>query len=143
MDHGIFIASYRTFHHGMGALEYAASVFVVPGLSCSTSCGILCPHAISEAGISEAPEAKARRRQWHPTPVLLPGKSHGLRSLVGCSPWGSTESDTTEQLHFHFSLSCMGEGNATHSSVLAWRIPGMEEPVGLPSMGSPHRVGHD
>ena len=111
MDHGIFIASYRTFHHGMGALEYAASVFVVPGLSCSTSCGILCPHAISEAAISEAPEAKARRRQWHPTPVLLPGKSHGLRSLVGCSPWGRTESDTTEQLHFHFSLSCIGEGN--------------------------------
>ena len=51
------------------------------------------------------------RRQWHPTPVLLPGKSHGWRSLVGCSPWGHTESDTTEQLHFHFSLSCIGEGN--------------------------------
>ena len=52
-----------------------------------------------------------RRRQWHPTPVLLPGKSHGRRSLVGCSPWGCEESDTTEQLHFHFSLSCIGEGN--------------------------------
>ena len=52
-----------------------------------------------------------RRRQWHPTPVLLPGKSHGWRSLVGCSPWGRKESDTTEQLHFHFSLSCIGEGN--------------------------------
>ena len=51
------------------------------------------------------------RRQWHPTPVLLPGKSHGRRSLVGCSPWGLEESDTTEQLHFHFSLSCIGEGN--------------------------------
>ena len=51
------------------------------------------------------------RRQWHPTPVLLPGKSHGWRSLVGCSPWGHSESDTTEQLHFHFSLSCIGEGN--------------------------------
>ena len=37
-----------------------------------------------------------RRRQWHPTPVLLPGKSHGRRSLVGCSPWGRTESDMTE-----------------------------------------------
>ena len=47
-----------------------------------------------------------QRRQWHPTPVLLPGKSHGWRSLVGCSPW-----DTTERLHFHFSLSCIGEGN--------------------------------
>ena len=52
-----------------------------------------------------------RRRQWHPTPVLLPGKSHGRRSLVGCSPWGCYESDTTEWLHFHSSLSCIGEGN--------------------------------
>ena len=51
------------------------------------------------------------RRQWHPTPVLLPGKSHGQRSLVGCSPGGLEESDTTERLPFHFSLSCIGEGN--------------------------------
>jgi len=51
------------------------------------------------------------RRQWHPTPVLLPGKSHGRRSLVGCSPWGRWELDTTERLDFHFSLSCIGEGN--------------------------------
>ena len=53
------------------------------------------------------------RRQWHPTPVLLPGKSHGRRSLVGCSPWSCEESDTTEQLHFHFSLSYIGEGNGS------------------------------
>ena len=52
-----------------------------------------------------------RRRRWHPTAVLLPGVSHEWRSLVGCSPWGRKESDTTEQLHFHFSLSCIGEGN--------------------------------
>ena len=52
-----------------------------------------------------------RRRRWHPTPVLLPGKFHGRRSLVGCSPWGREESDMTEQLRFHFSLSCIGEGN--------------------------------
>ena len=52
-----------------------------------------------------------RRRQWHPTPVLLPGKSHGRRSLVGCSPWGREKSDTTERSPFHFSLSCIGEGN--------------------------------
>ena len=51
------------------------------------------------------------RRQWHPTPVLLPGKSHGRRSPVGCSPWGPEESETTERLHFRFSLSCIGEGN--------------------------------
>ena len=50
-------------------------------------------------------------RQWHCTPVLLPGKSHGRRSLAGCSPWGREESDTTERLHFHFSLWCIGEGN--------------------------------
>ena len=51
-------------------------------------------------------------RQWHPTPVLLPvGKSHGWRSLVGCSLWGREESDRTEWVHFHFSLSCIGEGN--------------------------------
>ena len=51
------------------------------------------------------------RRQWHPTPVLLPGKSHGQSSLVGCSPWGRKESDTTERLPFQLSLSCIGEGN--------------------------------
>ena len=52
-----------------------------------------------------------RRRQWHTTPVLLPGKSHGQRSLVGCSPWGREESDTTERLHSYFSPSCIGGGN--------------------------------
>ena len=52
-----------------------------------------------------------RRKQWHPTSVLLPGKSQGWRILVDCSPWGLEESDTTEWLHFHFSLSCIGEGN--------------------------------
>ena len=40
------------------------------------------------------------RRQWHPTPVLLPGKFHGWRSLVGCSPWGHKESDVTEWLNW-------------------------------------------
>ena len=52
-----------------------------------------------------------QRRQWQPNPLLLPGKSHGQRSLVGCSPWGREESDTTERLRFHFSLSCIGEAN--------------------------------
>ena len=52
-----------------------------------------------------------RRRRWHPTPVLLPRKSHGWKSLVGCSPWGRKESDTSERLTFHFSLSCNREGN--------------------------------
>ena len=53
----------------------------------------------------------SRRRQWQPTPVLLPGKSHGRRSLVGCHPWGHEESDMTEWIHFDFSLSCIGGGN--------------------------------
>ena len=51
------------------------------------------------------------RRHWQPTPVLLPGNAHGWRSLVGCSPWGRWELDITERLHFHFSLSRIGEGN--------------------------------
>ena len=60
----------------------------------------------------------------------------------GLQSMGSLESDTTERLHFHFSLSCIGGDGNHHSSVLAWRIPGMGKPGGLPSLGS-HRVGHD
>ena len=60
---------------------------------------------------NQFPSTSAWRRQWQPTPGLLPGKFHGWRSLVGCSPWGREESDTTERLHFHFSLSCIREGN--------------------------------
>ena len=52
-----------------------------------------------------------RRRQWQPTPVLVPGKSHGWWSLVDCSPRGLEESDRTDWPHFHFPLSCIGEGN--------------------------------
>ena len=68
-------------------------------------------HTRYETVQSRSPNLHWWRRRWHPTPVLLPGKSHGRRSLVGCSPWGCEESDTTEQLHFHVSLSCIGEGN--------------------------------
>ena len=83
----------------------------------------------------------------HSTPVLLSGKCHGRRSLVGCSPWGLEESDTTERLHSHFSLftfhfHALEKEMATHSGVLAWRIPGTGEPGGLPSLGS-HRVRHN
>ena len=74
-----------------------------------------------------------RRRQWHPTPVLLPGKSHGWRSLVGCSPWGCKESDTTERLRFHFSLSCVGEGNGNPLQCSCLENPREGEPGGLPS----------
>ena len=73
-----------------------------------------------------------RQRQWHPTPVLLPGKSHGRRNLVGYSSWGREESDT----FMHWRRK--------------WQptpvfLPGESqgrEPGGLPSMGS-HRVGHN
>ena len=68
--------------------------------------------------------AVLRRRQWHPTPVLLLGKSHGRRSLVGCSPWGRKESGTTERLHFHFSLSCIGEGNGNPLQYSCLENPG-------------------
>ena len=80
----------------------------------------------------------SNRRQWHPTPVLLPGKSHGQRSLVGVAKSRTRLSDFTFNFHFH----SLEKEMATHSSVLAWRIPGTGEPGGLPSMGS-HRVGHD
>ena len=83
-----------------------------------------------------------RRRQWHPTPVLLPGKSHGQRSMVGCSPWGPEGwtwlSDFTFTFHFH----ALEKEMATHSSVLAWRVPGTGEPGELLSVGL-HRGGHD
>ena len=75
--------------------------------------------------------------------VSLPGKSHGQRSLVGYSPWGPEELDTTDfDFTFTFHFHALEKEMATHSSVLAWRITGMGEPGGLPSMGS-HRVGHN
>jgi len=87
------------------------------------------------------PSGSMWRRQWHPTPVLLPGKSHGWRSLVGCSLWGRWvrhDSDFTFTFHFH----ALEKEMATHSNFLAWRIPGTAEPCRLLSMGS-HRVRHD
>ena len=64
----------------------------------------------------------------------------GGRSLVGCSPWGLEEATSLSLFTFHFHA--LEKEMATHSSVLAWRIPGMGEPGGLLFMGS-HRVGHD
>ena len=83
-----------------------------------------------------------RRRQWHPTPVLLPGKSHGWRSLVGCSPWGCQSRTWLSNFTFTFHLHALEKEMATHSSVLAWRIPGTGEPGGLPSVGL-HGVRRD
>ena len=83
-----------------------------------------------------------QRRQWHPTPVLLPGKSHGRRAwwaaVHGVAKSQTRLRDFTFTFHFHALEKAM----ATHSSVLAWRIPGTGEPGGLPSMGS-RRVRHD
>ena len=64
------------------------------------------------------------RRQWQPTPVFLPEKSLGRRSLVCCSPWGREESNTTEWLHFHFSLSCTGEWNGNPHQCSCLENPG-------------------
>jgi len=97
----------------------------LPGLHCREEC-------VSSRGEVRKRELKAytlvtfwpllsnSAHLWHPTPILLPGKSHGRRSLVGCSPWGREESYTTERLHFHFSLSCIGErnGNPLHLFLL-------------------------
>ena len=83
------------------------------------------------------------RRQWQPTPVLLPGKSHGWRSLEGHTVHGVAEGRTQlSNFTFTFHFYALEKEMATHSSVLAWRIPGTAEPGGLPSMGS-HRVEHD
>ena len=79
-----------------------------------------------------------QRRQRHPTPVLLPGKSHGRRSLVGCSSWVIKSRTRLSDFIFTFYFHALEKEMETHSSALAWRIPGMGEPGGLLSMGS-HR----
>ena len=112
--------------------------------------------AMQEAWVRSLGQEDPWRWKWQPTPVFLPGESHGRKSLVGYSPKGHKESDMTERLHFHFlhfqtwlsdftftfHFHALEKEMATHSSVLAWRIPGAAEPGGLPSMGS-HRVGHN
>ena len=67
-------------------------------------------HYFADKGLYSQNYGFTSRRKWQPTPVFLPGKFHGWRSLVGDSPWSRKESDTTERLHFHSSLSCIGEG---------------------------------
>ena len=70
------------------------------------------------------PSGHEWRRQSHPDPVVLPGKSHGRRSLVGCSPWGREELDMTERLPFHFSVLCIGEGNGNPLQCSCLENPG-------------------
>ena len=87
---------------------------------------------------------RIRRRQWHPTPVLLPGKSHVWRSLMGSRGIGAEKLAITRVVHgvatsqtrlsnftFTFHFHALEEEMATHSSIFAWRIPGMGEPGGL------------
>ena len=109
---------------------------------------------VQETGIKTIPKKKicktekwlseeaVWRRQWHPTPALLPGKSHGQRSLVGCSHGVAKSRTRLSDFTFNFHFHALEKEMATHPSVLAWRIPGMGKPGGLLSMGS-HRVGHD
>ena len=77
-----------------------------------------------------------RRRQWHPTPLLLPGKSHGRRSLVGCSPRGHEESDTTERLHFHTLKKEMATHSVQFSSVVQ-SCPTLCNPMNHSTLGLP------
>ena len=77
-----------------------------------------------------------------PHSSTLAWKIPWMEEPVSYSPWGRKESDTTEQLHFHFSLSCMGERNGNPLQCSCLENPRTGEPGELPSMGS-HRVGHD
>ena len=74
--------------------------------------------------------------------MLLPGKCHGWRSPVGCSPWGPRSQTRLSNFILTFHFHALEKEMATNSSVLAWRIPGMGEPGGLLSLGS-HRGGHN
>ena len=104
MDVGNLIPGFSAFSKSsLNIWKFTVHVLLMPGLENF--------EYYFDRVCNESNCAVVRRRQWHPTPVLLPGKPHGQRSLVGCSPWGHEESDTTERLHFHFSLSCIGKGN--------------------------------
>ena len=103
---------------------------------------VFSPWYILASSFFNGVSAMVQRTQWQPTPVLLTGKSHGRRSLVACSPWGHKELDTYERLHFHVSLSCIGEGNGNPFQCPCLENPRDGEPGSLPPMGS-HRVGYD
>ena len=82
------------------------------------------------------------RRKWQPSPVILPGKSHGQRSLVAVVHGVARSQTRLSYFTLFFHFHALEKEMAIHSSVLAWRIPGTGEPGVLPPMGS-HRVGHD
>ena len=82
------------------------------------------------------------RRKWQPTPVFLPGESHGWRGLVGYSPRVAKSWTQLNDFTFFLSIVLLEKEMAAHSSVLAWRIPWMEGPSGLQSTEL-QRVGCD
>ena len=73
--------------------------------------GVVCHFLLQGIFPTQRDWTRVSEKAVAPYSRLLPGKSHGRRSWVGCSPWDCEESDTTERLHFHFSLTCIGEGN--------------------------------
>ena len=99
-------------------------------------------HDWSDLAATAAATLLYRRRKWQPSPVLLPGKSYGWRSLVGCSPRGCKESDTTERLHFTHCILYHWRRKWQPTPVFLPRESHGEEPGGPWSMGS-QRVGHD
>ena len=98
----IFSASGRS----ISFLSFIVPIFAwnFPGGSDSKSVCLQCKRPGFDPWVWKIPW----RRKWQPTPVLLPGKFHGWRSLIGYSPWGPKESDTTEQLYFHFHFCTKG-----------------------------------
>ena len=113
------VAQSRTRLKRLSSSSSSGSNFIVASISVKNVPGILIGITLNFYIVLDSMD---RRRQWQPTPVLLPGKSHGRRSLVGCSPWGREELDTTEWLHFQFSLS----------TFLDWRRKSQPTPVFLP-----------
>ena len=97
-----------------------------------------CPRDFSSTLCESAPlPTPSRKGNGTPLQSSCLENPHGRRSLVGCSPRGLEELGTTERLHFHFSFSCIGEENGNPLQCSCLRIPGIGEPGGLPSMGSP------
>ena len=99
-------------------------------------------HIVSGINPLASTVSNDRRRQWHPTPVLLPGKSHGWRSLVGFGPWDCwVRHDWATSLSLFTFMHWRRKWQPT-PVFLPGESRGMGEPGGLPSMGS-QRVGHD
>ena len=102
-------------------LFYTSNLVGFPGSSISEESDC------NEGDLGSIPGSERSPGEGNGNQVFLPGESHGQRSLAGCSPWGRKESGRTERLHFHFSLSCIGEGNGN--------------PLQCSSLGNPRNGG--